>query len=262
MTAHYHASPAAALRGNILVEALPAIKTDAQWLEQLLTLPAFDEEQREDDAHIRAYNIAELKDLFIPGDRHLLLARRLDQLIRWGYRKRNPRSPDRARLLQTTYEHAQTSGQAIKLKFDDKRPICSFSLIGQSGMGKSTSTEEILAAYPQYIFHPEDNLFQIVWLKVDCPKNGSVRDLAMTLLEIFDSILGTTHALVSTRTNAYALTAKVSHLAMTHSLGILVLDEMQNLSVKKSGGREYCSSMLDTPAGPPSVAAPVGSLCR
>jgi len=79
----------------------------------------------------------------------------------------------------------------------------------------------------------------VVWLKVECPKAGSVKDLALSILHAFDRVLGTRHApRGASRASAGDLTSLVSHLAVAHHLGILVLDEMQNLSAKKSGGRE------------------------
>lgn len=237
--AAYLSSPVSSFRGNPLIEALPAIKTDPNWLDQLLTLPNFEVEQLADEAYLRAYCVAELKDVFIPCDRHQVLARRLDQLVRWGYRKRNPLLPQRAVVLQETYDQAQGRGESRKMVFDENKPICSYSLIGVSGMGKSTSVEAILSAYPQYIIHTAHNLFQIVWLKVECPKDGSVKELAISILRAFDRVLGTKHAPEkSSHVTTLFLTGQVNHLAMTYCLGLLVLDELQNLSVKKSGGRE------------------------
>lgn len=237
--ATYLESPLADFRGNPLVEALPAIKDDDQWLEQLLTLPTFDDVQLSYDAYLRSYCVVELKDAFIPGERHRALARRIDQVIRWGYRKRNPLLPERAAALQRTYERAQSSGRADKVVYDDNKPICSYSLIGVSGMGKSTTMEAVLAAYPQYLMHPATGLFQIVWLKVECPKDGSIKELALNILRAFDRILGTSHApQTSSNITTTFLMNKVNHLATAYCLGVLVLDELQNLSVKKSGGRE------------------------
>jgi hypothetical protein len=107
-------------------------------------------------------------------------------------------------------------------------------------MGKSTTIEAIIASMPQCIFHKESGMMQVVWLKVDCPKDGSVKDLALSILRALDNVLKTTHAIDSEtkRLNASQMAAKANHLANAHHVGVLILDEMQNLSVKKSGGRE------------------------
>jgi len=225
--------------GNPLVDALPPVRSYDEWVEQLINVPAFDEAQRAMDAHLRSYFISKLKRLFIPTAQHVKLARKIDQLVRWGYESRNPLSPNRAALLQQTYERAQTAGQAVKLAFSDVHPICTASVIGGSGVGKTTAVEHVLSSYPQCIHHVQHNITQLVWLKVECPKDGSVRELALSALRAIDNALGTHYAPAhEARQTATSLTRRFSHLAVAHHLGILVLDEMQNLSVKKSGGRE------------------------
>jgi len=124
--------------GNPLIDALPVIRSDAEWAPQLLSAPEFDPRQREQEAHSRSYFVSELKHVFIPTAQHVKLARRLDQLIRWGYANRHPFSPERAALLQRSYANAQSSGKAQKLVFSPVDPISTFSLIGCSGVGKST----------------------------------------------------------------------------------------------------------------------------
>jgi hypothetical protein len=224
---------------NPLLLALPPIKSDDEWLEQLATEPAFDESQLSDEAHIRSYHAAGLKDFFIPAERGRHVARRLDQLLRHGYRSRNPLAGDHFRLLQRDYAQAQRAGKVRKLVFSIARAICSFSLIGVSGMGKTTTVEAVLAAYPQYILHKELDLHQVVWLKVECPKDGSVKELALNILRAFDAVLGTFHTpKVTSRVTLDSLMSLVKHLARAHHLGVLVLDELQNVSVRKSGGRE------------------------
>lgn len=222
-----------------LLLALPAIKSDDEWLEQLAVAPAFDESQLADEAYIRSYYVAGLKDFFVPAERGRHLARRLDQLLRHGLAPRNPLAGDHFRLLQRDYAEAQRSGKAARLVYSKLCPICSFSLIGVSGMGKSTTTEAVLAAYPQYILHKELDLHQLVWLKVECPKDGSVKELALNILRAFDAVLGTTHTPKVTRNVTLdMLMDLVKQLARAHYLGVLVLDELQNVSVRKSGGRE------------------------
>lgn len=219
--------------------ALPPIKSDDEWLEQLATEPAFDESQLADEAYIRSYHVEALKDLTVPAERGRHLARRLDQLIRHGYKRRNPLAGDHFRLLQRDYAEGQRSGKARKLVFSKRRPICSFSLIGVSGMGKSTTVEAVLEAYPQYLLHKELDLHQVVWLKVECPKDGSVKEVALNILRAFDAVLDTSHTpKVTKNVSVDWLMDKVKQLARAHHLGVLVLDELQNLSVRKSGGRE------------------------
>lgn len=225
--------------GNPLELALPAIKSDEEWLEQLAVLPAFDEAELQEEAYIRSYHVARLKTFFVPAERGLHVARRFDQLLRLGLASRNPLRSEHYRQLQSDYARAQRTGKAAKLVFSRARPICSFSLIGVSGMGKSTTSEAVLGAYPQYILHTQLDLHQVVWLKVECPKDGSVKELLLNILRGFDAVLGTSHVPRSSRyVTVDNLLSLVMQLASAHCLGMLILDELQNVSVRKSGGRE------------------------
>ncbi|MFN4350785.1 MAG: ATP-binding protein [Hylemonella sp.] len=226
-------------KGNPLTLALPPIKDDNGWLRQMLRVPAFDESLVSEPAYQRAYYVSGLKDAFIPCERHIDYARRLDILLRAGYRRRNPMTGAYAEELQRRFEQVQRSGKAEKLVFSEPQPISSYSLLGVSGMGKSTTTENILSAYPQGVFHEELNLLQVVWLKVECPKDGSVKELARNILRAFDQVLQTSHlSRVSDKSSLDAISALVYQLAVSHCLGLLVIDELQNVSIKKSGGRE------------------------
>ena len=226
---------------NPLVVALPAIKSDLDWIRQLTTLPDYDEEQLQDPPYVRAYHVVALKDFFVVGERALKLARQVDLMLRSGYAKRNPLGGEHHRDLQRAYDAAQAakSGHARKIVYSTTSAIFTSSLIGVSGMGKSTTTEAILGSYPQYLVHKTLGLHQVVWLKVDCPKDGNVKELALNILRAFDAVLGTSHTPRTTKNvTVDDLMARVMQLARAHCLGLLVVDELQNVSVRKSGGRE------------------------
>lgn len=220
---------------NPLVSALEQIKTDDEWLEALTQLPVLTPAELAAPAHIRAYVTTRLKNLFVAGHDSLQLARRIDMLIRDGLVHRHPLTPERARLLRVAHDIALTPTNGRRRQ----GPISSYSLFGFSGMGKTTAVELVLETMPQYIFHPKYHLHQIVWLKVETPRDGSVRELLLNILRAFDEVLGTNDAAgVTDRTNADAILKMVAPKCVTYSLGILIVDELQNLSVKKSGGRE------------------------
>ncbi len=235
----YAPSEIASMSGNPLVEALPPIRSESNWMTQLLSLPAFDPAQLLDPAHVRAYYVADLKHVFIATPRHAEVGQRIDQLLRWGYSNRSPLSAERAKETSQLYAQMQSAGKPAKLTFNQTVPICSYSLIGTSGMGKSTTVEAVLNSYPQYIFHPKHHFHQLVWLKVDCPSDGGVKELALAILDAIGRALGAPEvAAVPASMPTWKLTRKALLLIRTYGLGILVIDEIQNLSIKKSGGRE------------------------
>lgn len=224
---------------NSLISALPAIRSKDQWLAQLTKLPEVTEQSRRLPSEIRIHYVHKLKHLFIPDDRSLELAMRMDVLIRNGLLSRNPETPALAELLQAAYDRGQRSDVVERVIYGEDAPIASYSLFGVSGSGKTTSMLNVLYAYPQYIIHEATNHHQIVWIKAETPKGGGLRDLAINIIRAFDQVLGSAHAAKFTdRSAAGAIQEKLTSLVVTHTLGALVMDEIQNLSVRKSLGQE------------------------
>lgn len=131
LKARYPRAPGPAHADNPMTLALPAVKTDDEWLDQLMSLPAFDEVQLQEAPYLRSYFVAELKEFFNPSARHLILARRIDQMLRAGYRNRNPILGDYLNELQHTYDDSQRPKRrkGSKIVFSALRKICTYSLI-------------------------------------------------------------------------------------------------------------------------------------
>ena len=114
-----------------------------------------------------------------------------------------------------------------------------------SGVGKTTALERIFALYPQVIAHREYDgqplpRLQIVWLKLECPHDGSIRGVCVNFFQAVDAILGTDYLalLVGPRDTAETLLPKMARVAWQHCIGLLAIDEIQHLSQAKSGGEQ------------------------
>ena len=94
-------------------------------------------------------------------------------MLRQGYIARNILQPQYARRANQIYQAIENKGgKTIENYVDVPTSASGFTLIGPSGMGKTTNLKNILDLYPQVIAHPEHNVYQLVWLKVDCPHAG------------------------------------------------------------------------------------------
>lgn len=236
---------------NRFISALPPPRSKESWLAQLTRLPEVTEQIRKLPSEARLLYVHKLKKLFLPDDASLELSIRMDTLLRNGLESRNPDTPARAELLQLAYERGQSGLPFEPVSYGEDAPIASYSVFGVSGSGKTTTMSNVLHSYPQYILHPEKNYHQVVWLKVETPRGGGLRDLNVNITRAFDHVLGSAHASgFSDRTPVGAVLDKVRALVVTHSLGVLVIDEIQNLSVRKSLGREevlnYFQELLNT----------------
>lgn len=85
---------------------------------------------------------------------------------------------------------------------------------------------------------------QLVWLKLDCPFDGSIRGLCYNFFQTIDNLLGTNYfeEYAKNAKNVDQMIPNMALVAANHCVGVLVIDEIQRLSKAKSGGAE---AMLD-----------------
>lgn len=230
---------------NPLIEALPPIWSAARAMRLLTEEPAFHEGERELDAEYRIHCIKRLFRYFQPLDTHIDIEQRVSIAIRQGYIHRSPIDAGHAKRLVHGYDAIQQGDIGILERYPMKSTAAGFTIIGMSGVGKTTAVERILTLYPQCIEHTSYHgrpLFmkQLVWLKIDCPFDGSLKGLCFSFFSAFDNALGTEYAkkLVGYRATVDALLPKMTQISTTHGLGLLVVDEIQHLSQAKSGGSE------------------------
>ncbi len=162
-------------------------------------------------------------------------------MLRLGYEARNPLPLDFYRNIDRRVD---------ALKFE--RPLASnlqssapgLAVVGLSGVGKSLSLGRLLMLYPQIIFHhhyheQEFSHVQIAWLKLECPFDGSTKGLCLNFFQALDDLLETNNVenfARRGRATTDEMIAGMARVASLHSLGVLVIDEIQHLSEAKSGG--------------------------
>nr|WP_264317504.1 AAA family ATPase [Acidithiobacillus concretivorus] len=111
--------------------------------------------------------------------------------MRQGYVSRNPLNTDYIHRLQDGHERILARNLEAGRHYV-RSTAEGFALIGTSGAGKSTGINRILSYYPQVIEHQEPfSLQQVVWLKLDCPHQGSPKQLCIHFFQELDMILGT-----------------------------------------------------------------------
>ncbi|MBV9927743.1 MAG: ATP-binding protein [Acidobacteria bacterium] len=228
-------------RGNPFIEALPPILTEDEVIEALAYYPNYDEAERRLPSHLRLHLIQSALQLFAPLPIHLDLERRFSRMIRASYQQRNPLSRDFWRDVVEGIEALESSTTVV-----GNRPRPSplgFTIIGFPGVGKSTSVESVVSLYPQVIYHSHygDRDFthaQIVWLKLECPHDGSIKGLCLNFFQAIDDILGTNYEAnyAGGRRTVDEMLPQMARVAANHGLGVLVIDEIQRLSHAKSGG--------------------------
>lgn len=230
--ADYKDSPIPAYQGNPLIQALTPIVENDRIYHDMRQLPLFKPLQRNDAKELRYHHILGLMEFFIPLGRHLELAETIDQMIRTGYRGRNPKTPDFKKQLQENYRRRQNGDYTVPIP--RTAPTCqSAAIVGVSGGGKTGTVTRALNRYHRVIYHPKlkDKIYQIPWLRLECPHNGKITQLCSEFFGRVDERLGTDYAQRFDRAgiNDNILVDQINAIATKHAIGIIVIDELQHI---------------------------------
>ncbi|MFM9328003.1 AAA family ATPase [Paenibacillus mesotrionivorans] len=259
VNAEYLAQEITGYKNNPFIEALPPIFEEEFVGSNIARFPDHNEEQRKLGKQTRLHLIQQIADYVEPLPSHLLIEQRLSRLMRHGYKARNPLTRESVKQFHIGFQNILESGvndEGINL-VGIRSTAAGFAILGVSGQGKTTAIESSLLLYPQVIHHStyQGQPFirkQLVWLKLNCPHDGSLKGLCFNFLQAVDSVLETNYfrKFASKGSSVDMLLPVMAHIATLHGLGALVIDEIQNLSFMKSGGAErmlnYFTQLINT----------------
>ncbi|BAQ60813.1 Tn7-like transposition protein C [Geminocystis sp. NIES-3708] len=227
-------------RNNPLIEALPTILSEEEAMVRLAYYPEYDTGERTLPNHLRLHLLQNVQQFVEPLPIHLDLEQRFSRMIRSGYRSRNPLTPE---FRQQFHQPFQLSDSGEFSNLNIRSTATGFTIMGISGIGKTTAIRSILSLYPQVIIHNQYQgqnftLMQVVWLNLECPHDGSIKGLCFNFFQAIDELLGTNYSknFSKARCTIDQLIPIMARIASLHCIGVLVIDEIQHLSEAKSGG--------------------------
>lgn len=265
--ANYKAQELMEYSDNPFIEALPPIFSDDDVVERFTRYPIVGDAEKSKDKNLRHHMIKRIKTFIQPLPDHFTIESKLSTLIRRGYLARNP-------LDKTYFERLRILDDMHSMKREERDDVLdrnmehirstadSLSIIGISGIGKTTTIERLLLMYPQIIKHEEYkdiplSRTQIVWLKIDCPYDGNLSTLCKNFFKTIDDLLGTRYlekyGYLNRITSSMML--HMTSLASMYGIGVLVIDEIQHLINSKNDPDEMLNFFvtLTNTVGIPTV---------
>ena len=215
-------------QGNQLIEPLGPLRSRKEVMSILTDLPKRPKGFDSLPAHIALHELLRLRDFHVPSAVEVQLFQSIDLMIRQNYRYLNPVEP-------RTW--ATVSGEAIQ-RNPVRAPEFGAAVEGLSGTGKTQAVLRCLNTYPQQVVTHSTfprivgPHMQVVWLSVDIPASGRSADLAAALMIAWDKATGGQRfrETLSRRVRSgMPMLEEWQQVASGHFLGVLHLDEIQNL---------------------------------
>jgi hypothetical protein len=217
--------------------------------DKLYSVPMFESEHLKLGVEDRLELVQQIKPSFwLPFPSHYDKYRVLYNMIKIGYQSRNPISAMYNRQFAIGWDNILETG------LDENganiagniQTAQSSTEIGLSGMGKSKVYERILKLlFPQVIHHSEYKgrkllTTQVVWIKIECPSGKSVGALCKNFYAAVDDLLGSKFYKKHGGQGGTIddLAKRMVKVAAQINLGVLIIDEIQNVHKAHSGGDE------------------------
>jgi hypothetical protein len=234
---------------NPYILALPPILTDAECAVCLSRMHPYNSEIRSAPPQLRTQAMWEARNFHVALEDDLRLYRHVSELLRCGYLYRNPLDPRyaamiaRARLLGAQGHSFETESEPLALL-----------VTGPTGTGKSRRRKRVLDLFDQLIVHSQFHgrplhCHQVVYLKLVCPQNGSVKNLMQQIFIDLDALLPG-HKFYQRyarggRNSAADMFPGLTTATMVAGVGAIFVDELQNISEAASGGAAETLNFFD-----------------
>ncbi|MCX4173719.1 MULTISPECIES: ATP-binding protein [Paraburkholderia] len=236
--------------GHPYIEALPPLPETKQAL--LLQLSNYPDpptgKVRQASDIVRIMELSTLSDVVYPFPDYGESALDLTKIIRESYVARNPLN---AIDIQRRHALASNSADGLPFPSDWKSSAEGHIMVAITGMGKSTFWNAFSLRYPQVIDHTAYGdhplaAVQIVYIVLSVPHDATLKGLCVQFFEEIDRILGKTeYSKVARSVRTIALMVQLMHtVATTVSLGLIVIDDVQNLSAAQGPTAEFLLNLF------------------
>lgn len=214
--------------GNLLTQGLGPIRSRIEVIKSLTELPKRPKTMDGISPHIAMHYLMSLRDFHMPSVEECRLHETIELMVRQNYRYLDP-------TAATTWSTVSGNHVVLNLK---RAPAYGAAVVGHSGTGKTEGILRCLRSYPQQVIHHETfprlvgGHQQVAWLSINVPPSGRTVDLATDLMREWDRVTRSNRFasdLAKERRDGMKMLDSWRQVATAHFLGVLHLDEVQNL---------------------------------
>ena len=212
-----------------IISIMPKMLTGEELDTALQILPEYDESIRNKSIPERLIALQDIYRVFIPSamSREIYSKMYLSLL----------RSLQKKQSILAVRQYSENSKMIRQKSYESIiGGSDSFTIIGESGIGKSSSVSRVVNLLCDVPVLEVENTKIIPCLQVQAPADSSIKGLLLEILRKADEVLGTRYHENAIRSHATTdmLIGTVSQVALNH-IGLLIVDEIQNVVNSKNG---------------------------
>jgi hypothetical protein len=229
------------------VEALRDRLTWPDFLARFKQSHQISEADRQRPASERIQLLDGIHNFFVGMARQFELDSFLLSRMERSYVTRNPCNPDY--WVGVKQKRVKVVNAAVKCKLPPERGRTAAALVGAPGSGKTAFIKRDLSTYDDAIKHGIYNgrrlgCIQIPTVLIEVDKNTTTKGVCDQILNAADRKIGTTYGRMYRRQSENEKMAGVVTVCHNHGIGLLVVDELQELSLKKTQGETAVLSFM------------------
>lgn len=214
---------------NEFIKLMPEMLMGLELDEQLRILPDYDESIRNAGMTERLIALQDIYRIFVPNPMSREIYSKLYLSLLRSLQKKETvlavrKSNENGKMVRKQSYESIIGGSD------------SFTIIGPSGIGKSSSVSRAINILTETPLLNACNTMLIPCLFVQTPADNSIRGLLLEILRKADEVLQTKyHAnAIKSHSTVDMLIGSVSQVALNH-IGLLIVDEIQNVVNSKNG---------------------------
>lgn len=216
---------------NKLFEKIPPMLMGAELEQRMTYLPDYDRNICNADAGTRLVELNKLSEVYIPSQMTYEIYSKIYLSMIHSLSKKQ--TIDSVRQGHENHRRIQGLNHNSILGGSD-----SFSIIGKSGIGKSTAIAKSIELSGGLedisLKNPYTNI--IPFINIQCPHDCSIKGLLLSILGSVDMSLGTSYreAAIKAKASIDVLIGMVAQVSLNHIL-VIIVDECQNICRNKNG---------------------------
>jgi hypothetical protein len=250
--ANYYYHPYSKLEGNPLAECLGKPLTEMELADKVETKFDADLDLSEIDSEYHTYykmlSLYDLEHVYTLPDEASFIYKKIRMMIEFGYVNRNPLRDSQfvgvLSKIEANSEKNNTSNTNVQIiELDNSHLVksnMSFLLTGLSGRGKTSLIKKLLNCIPQIIQHEtytskvgvstKFQFIQIPYLYIELHERRGQKAFLDSILLALDHLTNESYATKTKNLSINKLITAVRKAFIVHGVGMLIIDEAQNLA--------------------------------